>query len=123
MERPRLLVVDDDADTRRALDRAFVRRGWEVTMAGSVAEALGRLDPAPECILLDMDLPDGGGEEVLMEVLRGYPRTRVFVCSGTEVPRQVALLGRMSPAMVVRKPVELDALTLRCEATLAVDRN
>jgi hypothetical protein len=37
--------VEDDAASADAMRALFVRRGWDVTVAGSVAEALARLTP------------------------------------------------------------------------------
>ena len=47
MERPRLLVVDDDSYTRIGLKTLFTGEGWLVATAGTIAEALALLDPAP----------------------------------------------------------------------------
>src|SRR4051812_17198958 len=60
MNRPRLLVVDDDPYTRSALHALFTRQGWHVLLAATVAEGLALLDPAPCCVVLDLNLPDGG---------------------------------------------------------------
>ena len=66
MNQPRLLVVDDDHYTRYALRNLFARRGWQVDLASTVAEALAFLDEAHRCVILDLNLPDGGGEAVLV---------------------------------------------------------
>jgi hypothetical protein len=57
-----------------------------MTVEGTVAEGLAFLDPAPHCVLLDLDLPGGGGEAILLEIRRNRSRTRVAVCSG-RLPR------------------------------------
>lgn len=48
-----------------------------------VAEGLGGLEASPQCIILDLNLLDGGGELVLREVRRRLPGTLVAVCSGS----------------------------------------
>src|SRR4051794_3761034 len=80
MDRPRLLVVDDDPCTRMALHALFTRRGWEVALASTVAAGLAGLVPSPHCVILDLMLPDGGGEAILREVRANHPRTMVAVC-------------------------------------------
>ena len=57
MDRPTLLVVDDDPYTRMALGAMFARRGWHVLLAATQAEGLTFLDPAPHCLILDLNLP------------------------------------------------------------------
>jgi two-component system KDP operon response regulator KdpE len=65
---PRLLIVEDHHDIRAALRRLLVHRGWQVLEAASIAEGLALLDPPPDCIILDLMLPDGDGETVLRKV-------------------------------------------------------
>jgi DNA-binding response OmpR family regulator len=63
----RILLVEDDGPTRRALRGILMRMGWEVGVADTVSKAIAqlRLRPAPTCLILDLMLPDGRGEEVL----------------------------------------------------------
>ncbi|MCA1686160.1 MAG: hypothetical protein LC745_09285, partial [Planctomycetia bacterium] len=63
----RLLVVDDHAWSRHPLRGIFNRMGWDVSVAGTVAEGLRFLESEPEpcCLVLDLSLPDGDGELVL----------------------------------------------------------
>jgi len=65
----RILVVDDVADNRDILARRLTRRGFEVVEAGGGAEALERIANEPfDIVLLDIMMPDIGGEEVLRQV-------------------------------------------------------
>ena len=69
----RILLVEDSADTREALQRLFLRRGCQVTCASSSEEALNlTLDPPPEIIISDIGLPGISGLE-LMTRLRARP--------------------------------------------------
>jgi len=108
---PRVLVVDDDSYTRDALHRLLSGRGWEVSLAATVAEGLERLDPAPSCVILDLNLPDGDGESIL--------RTRVAVCSATTDGRRLAEVWSLSPEMLLWKPIEMAALYRLCDSALA----
>ncbi len=65
----RLLVVEDDADTRDRLARSLREEGWEVAEAGHADEALARLaESAPDVILLDLMLPGRDGLGVIADV-------------------------------------------------------
>ncbi|MGQ0529261.1 MAG: response regulator [Panacagrimonas sp.] len=84
---PALLVVEDDAAFARVLADIATRRGLEVLVAGSGAEAL-RLASERRLfgVLLDIGLPDMTGWEVL-ERLKANPHTSavpVHVISGRE---------------------------------------
>lgn len=119
MERPRLLVIDDDVYTRNALHALFTPRGWDVGLAGTVAEGLVGLEPAPHCIILDLNLPDGGGETVLREVRRNYPDTLVAVCSGSNDARQLAEVRDLRPEIMLWKPIDLAPIFRLCDTVFA----
>jgi len=119
MERPRLLVVDDDYYTRHALHALFGRRVWAVELAATVAEGLAMLDDAPRCIILDLNLPDGGGETILREVRRRLPGTVVAVCSGCQDPAQLAEVRRLRPELLLCKPVDVAPIEQLCLTAMA----
>ncbi|WP_435017282.1 response regulator [Tundrisphaera sp. TA3] len=119
MERPRLLVIDDDVYTRNALHALFTPRGWQVGLAGSVAEGLVGLDPAPHCIILDLNLPDGGGETILRQVRSRHPSTLVAVCSGSEDARQIEEVRSLRPEVLLWKPIDLAPIFRLCDLVFA----
>src|SRR5437868_5918037 len=59
----RILVVEDDPGSRRALANALEDEGYTVAAVGTVAAALIALseEPLPQLIVLDMMLPDMEG--------------------------------------------------------------
>ena len=73
-----LLVVDDDAPLRTRLGRALETRGFEVRLAGSVAEAvtLTRERP-PAFAVIDLRLDDGNGLKVVEAVKQARADARV----------------------------------------------
>jgi two-component system response regulator RegA len=120
MERPRLLVVDDDHFTRLALNAFFSRGGWQVSLAATVAEAMALLRDGFLCVILDLDLPDGGGEVVLGAVRSSSPGTQVMVCSGVDDPARLAEIRRLTPEVMMSKPIDLGTVyRLRETAALA----
>jgi DNA-binding NtrC family response regulator len=118
MSRPRILVVDDHAATRTALNRLFSLKGWEVRCASGVAEAIGELSNPPDCLIVDMRLPDGDGEAVLEAIRSRGITTCAIVVSGDSDPERVnAIQERYHPAAVLLKPVRLDAMLKACSAS------
>ncbi len=78
-----LLVLDDDAALRTRLGRALEQRGFEVRLAGSVAEALDAVKAsAPAHAVLDMRLDDGTGLKVVQAVRDARPESRVVMLTG-----------------------------------------
>ena len=109
---PRVLVVEDHADSRELLVEFLELEGYAVEVALHGLEALARLrrGPRPDVVLLDLMMPKLTGWE-LMERLRLEPvlarqQLAVVVVSG-------AGPGRTLPEgirAVVPKPVDLDGL-------------
>ena len=75
-KRKSILLVDDEADVALGLAALLRARGYDVEVARDGMEALERLgrEPLPDLVLLDYELPQLDGEEVLAR-LRGENRT------------------------------------------------
>jgi signal transduction histidine kinase/CheY-like chemotaxis protein len=67
----RILVVDDDPDTREMLGRVLTECGADVERAGSSAEALAIIERrSPDLLVSDIGMPDADGYELLRGVRR-----------------------------------------------------
>jgi CheY-like chemotaxis protein/two-component sensor histidine kinase len=65
----KLLLIEDHADTARALVRLLVTRGYDVQTEASVAAAFRAVEREPfDLLLCDLGLPDGTGFELLEKV-------------------------------------------------------
>ncbi|HET8645807.1 MAG TPA: response regulator [Vicinamibacteria bacterium] len=72
----KVLVVDDDVDTRELIEWVLKRVGAEVTTAGSAAEAMQALDRGRYHVLVsDIMMPDEDGYSLLRRV-RALPPER-----------------------------------------------
>ncbi len=70
----RVLVVEDDPDSREAIVAALARAGAEVSSAGSVRHALELIERAPvEILVSDIGMPHEDGFELIRE-LRARPQ-------------------------------------------------
>lgn len=118
---PRILVVDDDAEIREFLDEFLRSRGYDVRLAGHAADAIRAVVEAPpDVVLLDVDLPDLQGPDVLAPVRVRAPRAAVIMVSGsadTETARRALALGAFD---YVTKPIDLDYLAQAVETALAM---
>jgi PAS domain S-box-containing protein len=111
----KVLVVDDEADTRKVLRTAFEQCGARVTTAPSAAQALALLtETGPDVLISDIGMPEEDGYELISKV-RALP-----VEEGGKIPA-VALTAyaraedrlralRAGYQMHVSKPVELAEL-------------
>jgi DNA-binding NarL/FixJ family response regulator len=81
----RILIADDHALVRAALKRFLEEEGsfLEVGEAGSGSQTLDRLrEGAWHVVVLDINMPDRSGIDVLRHIRAGHPDTRVLVLSG-----------------------------------------
>lgn len=90
----RIAVIEDEPILARLLERILSGAGHTVTVAGSVAGGLTLIRAVdPDLIVLDLVLPDGRGEDVLVELMRFRPSSRVLVLSSmTQVATRVGVL-------------------------------
>ena len=112
---PRILVVEDDKTARTALSVLFTRRGWDVVAVETVAEGIAGLNPEPDCLLLDLSLPDGDGEEVLAAVRSAGLATRVVIATGVDDPGRIRALKRFGFDSMLRKPMTIDQVARACQ--------
>jgi len=115
----RVLVVDDEASIRRALQRYLTLRGHEVVTAADGAEALRILetDSRFDVIVSDLRMPGLSGDRML-EALRncgGGLDSRVIFLTGDAASGSAARVLADSGAPVIYKPVELSELVRRVE--------
>ena len=111
--RPRLLVVDDDANVRETAAQLLDLAGFEVASAedGHDAVALVRRAPAAfDAVLLDLTMPRMGGREALQELHSVRSDLPVVLMSGYSEAEAVENLGGPTPAGFLQKPFRYDDL-------------
>ena len=80
---PSILLVDDDEVLRERLATAIRARGYEVRTAASSADAIKEAEKeSPEMAVVDLRMPGGSGLELLRELRKHDPHTRVLVLTG-----------------------------------------
>ncbi len=112
----KVLIVDDDRFVRMALNEALRAWEYETVEADSVKTANSVFAAEePGVVLLDIDLPDGSGLDVLNSIKQTSPETIVVMITGNiDVGNSVAAL-RGGAHDFIGKPVRLEELrvTLR----------
>lgn len=112
-----LLLLDDDVVFASRLAKALEARGYEVSRAGTAAEALdlARQD-SPEFALVDLRLPDGHGLDVV-EALHGIDATtRIIVLTGYGAIATAVEAIKRGAADYLTKPVDADQVAAALDA-------
>ena len=113
-----LLLVDDDPAFGRVLATALGRRGFQVTLAASVAEVRALLpDLRASHAVLDLRLPDGSGLDLLPLLRERLPQARIVVLSGyASIPTAIDAI-KLGATYYLAKPVDADAVVRAFDAS------
>jgi len=114
-----VLVVEDDEDVADLIETVLQRHPYEVQLASSAVSAkLALQSNVPDLMVLDLNLPDSQGFELLSEI-RQTSDTPVIVCSGMPDQHQGALRSlELGADDFVGKPFDAAELEARVEAVL-----
>jgi two-component system, OmpR family, KDP operon response regulator KdpE len=112
----RVLVIDDESQIRRLITIALGSKGWEVFEASNGFEGIQTIMSAkPDAVLLDLNLPDMGGMEVL-ENIRGWSSVPVIIISVRDSQEDVVALLEAGADDYILKPFYTDELLARLSA-------
>lgn len=108
-----ILVVDDDDAIRWILREALQTWGFTPIEAGSVAEGVKQFKAdLPAAVLLDIDLPDGSGLDVLREIKHDHPEAIVIMITGNvQIDNTISAL-RGGAYDFIAKPINLEELRI-----------
>jgi len=114
-----ILLVDDDEAFRTVLAGELGYRGYEVTTAKSGHQALTHLGTLqPDIVLLDLQLPDISGLEVLKGARTMSPGSEVLMLTGHGSMDNAVESIRMGAFDYVSKPCPMDELEVRIQRAL-----
>jgi len=108
----KILIVDDEPFNLDLLEQELTDRGYSIERAGGGAEALGKFESfRPDLILLDYQMPDMNGVDVLKELRnRGNESPVVMITAYGTIERAVQAM-REGAYDFIPKPFEPDHLT------------
>ncbi len=116
--RTRVLVVDDEAAILRFLKPALEANSYEMTSAGTVAEAVKRIAAeTPDIVLLDLGLTDGDGKDVIRRV-REWSDVPIIVLSAREREAEKIDSLDLGADDYVNKPFNVGELMARMRTAL-----
>ncbi len=114
----RILVVDDEIEILRALQRSLAAHGFEVSTANSGEEALASIAHyRPDLMLLDLGLPGISGLEVCRRV-REQSNLPIIVLSVKDTERDKVLALDLGADDYVSKPFSVNEVLARVRVAL-----
>ena len=118
--KPSLLIVEDDASLSEMLALHFEEQGFGIHSAVTCAEALELARSAqPDLILLDQQLPDGLGNELIPELHGLSPKSRIIMMTGVHDLELAIQAIQDGASDFIHKPVKTGLLQAAVEKALA----
>ncbi|MEE8577603.1 MAG: response regulator [candidate division Zixibacteria bacterium] len=113
-------VVDDSDGIRRSFRTVLEHAGYSVKDYASGQEFLDSdLARQADCILLDLEMPDPNGIEVLDALQDTARATPVIVVTGTDNPALLADADRDIVTTILNKPIGPDVLLAAVDGALS----
>ena len=119
-DKKKVLLVEDDESVRQLVRVTLQMNDYEVVEAEDGLEGLLMLDMhKPDAVVLDLMMPDVGGERMLAQLraTEATKRTPVVIITGKPevAPEVIGLVGRES---FFPKPFDPDAIIARLQTML-----
>ena len=119
----RILIVDDEDFICDNLQRILRDEGYESIVASTAREALDIVrSSSVDLVLLDLNLPDMGGIEVLKKLKEEDPDILVVIITGYASVESAVEAIKLGAYDYIKKPFKADAITLIVKLALETQR-
>lgn len=116
-----VLVADDDRLVAHLVSAILRRAGHTVEVTRDVASTVQRLNEGehPDCVVLDVNMPDGTAEDVLRQTsAEALQRVPILLLTGATAEEVESYHAEPHVRAVLRKPVAADPLLAAVNAAL-----
>jgi DNA-binding response OmpR family regulator len=115
----KILVVEDDRATRKALQQLFEPEGYSVAVAQTGPEGLAAYRSSrPNFVILDLGLPQLGGQDVCRQIRKESEEVPILILTGSSDEISRVLLLELGADDYVTKPFSPKELLARVRAVL-----
>ena len=115
----KILVIEDDRATRKALQQLFEPEGFAVELAETGAQGLAAFKSnRPNFVILDLKLPQVGGQDVCRQIRKESEEVPIIILTGAADEVDRVLLLELGADDYVTKPFSPKELLARVRAVL-----
>ena len=108
---PKIVIVDDDEQVLRWLKTTLELSGYSVQSTNSATHALAMVEEdRPDLLILDLNMPQPDGFEVLKTERSRFPGLRILVVSGHMHESLLEAASILGATATLSKPLSPDAL-------------
>jgi ATP-dependent Clp protease ATP-binding subunit ClpA/ActR/RegA family two-component response regulator len=117
-----VLIVDDNRDLLRFLERLMAQSGWKLLTAETAEQGRELVRKhRPSVALLDYALPDGNGVELGVSLRQLAPGIPVIIMSGAELPGKDQSVCEENDFQILQKPFLANEITNQIRGRLNSD--
>ncbi len=121
MRSSRVLIVDDESSLRTALFRILDRKGLSVVTANHAEEAkfLSQSEQPIDLALVDLNLPDGDGIELMIHLKAMHPNCQVIILTGHGTIEAAVRATQQGAFHFITKPFNMEEIVSIVDKALA----
>jgi DNA-binding NtrC family response regulator len=124
MTKTRVLVVDDDEDTRELIAQVLLQAGYDVDEAADGFGALSKVSHVrPDVVVTDLRMPGMSGVDLAQRIQKIHGDVPVIIATGLETLDLCTAAESYGAVCCMIKPVDLEELVWKIEMTLACRQN
>jgi len=113
-----ILLVDDEDFFRERLGRAFVKREYQVSLAGNYEEAMQIIqEEKPQMAVVDLRMPGKSGLELIKNALAVHPEMRIVVLTGYGSIATATEAVKLGAVSFLPKPADVDDIIMAFSQT------
>ncbi len=117
-----ILVIDDEQEIRESLEQLLKLEGYKADSASTGDEGLKRIDNGVfDLVLLDINLPDRNGLDLLQHIKRDSPEVGVIMITAYDSSQMAFQASKQGAESYITKPWDNDKLLL--EVRNALDKS
>jgi DNA-binding NtrC family response regulator len=118
-----ILIIDDEQEVRESLEELLGSEGYALDSAATAEQGLKRLNDRPyDLALIDVNLPDGSGLEVLKSLKHDSPETSAIMITAYDSSQTAFQASKEGAESYVTKPWDNDKLLLEVRNLLDKSR-
>lgn len=124
MQESKILIIDDDSSLRSALFRLLTKKSYQVITAQTKAEAI-RFASIPQnfqLALVDLQLPDGNGLELIDMIRQKNPKCQFIVLTGFGTIEAAIEATKKGAFHFVTKPFNIEELMILVDKALEIKK-
>jgi len=116
----KIFLVEDDVNLNSAIETTFSNLGYEITSYKDGKEAFDNLSHKHDLFIVDINLPNVNGIELVKQIKKIYPNGNVFIISADLNIDTIISAYDLGVTDYIKKPFDIREIIAKIEHTLKI---